>query len=145
MAQYADVVLSSGTTPTNIVCFNNSLVDIAKGYGVLYETVAGYPRAVKLPGAGDAVVRAAGVTAEIIPAGGYGKVTVNGPAIAFAGGVLTTGAKVMIGSVAGHLGECIVTVVTATSEELGHVLQASAADGDKFEIFVNIHTLPKAA
>lgn len=145
MAQYADVVLTSGAHPVNVICFNNAATAIPKGYAVLWETVAGYPRAVILPTAGAGRARTAGVTAEAIPAGGFGKVTVHGHALAYAGAVLATGDKVMADDTAGHEGEVEASSAAAATEELGWCSQAAAADGDLCEVFVNIHTLPKSA
>lgn len=145
MAQHAQVTLTSGTAPTNVVCFNNAATAIPAKTAVLYSTVAGKPRAVAIPANGGGRARTAGITVEAIPAGGYGKVTVYGPALAVAKEAITTGQKVMVCEADPDTGKVILASAAAATEELGFCLQAAAADGDTFEIFVCSHTLPKSA
>jgi hypothetical protein len=145
MAQHAQVALPAGSHPVNIVCFNNAATAIDANRAVLFEAVSGKPFAVALPGAGGGRAKTAGITTESIPAGGYGKVTVMGPAIAKAGEAIASGQKVMICDVAGSEGDVILASAAAATEELGTCLLAAAADNDLFVINVNPHTLPKSA
>lgn len=145
MAQYAEVALPGFGTRTLQTVFNNGSSDISDKYAVLYETVSGYEHAVVLPTASGGVARTAGIAVGDIPAGGYGTICIEGPALAVAGGALTTGALVMVSDTTGHMGEAKAIVTTATSEALGHCLTAAAAQGDTFVVHVNKTVITKAA
>lgn len=135
MTQYAELTRSTGGT--DVPVYNNAATDISPGYAVLAETVAGKTcLCVKLPGAAGGRLRTVGVTTTTIPAGGIGMCCIYGPVLAKAGGLLATGAKVMVSDVAAHLGEVIAQTWTADTEGLGWVTQASTADADWFEVFV---------
>lgn len=146
MTQYAEVTRTNdGADSVDLPCYNNSATAIGAGLGVLYETVTGRPRSVVLPTNGGGVERTAGVTVTAIPAGGYGMVCVNGPALMIAHDVIVPGEFVEIKDVTAHLGEGKKAVVTATHSSLGYCLQASGADSDIFEVFVSPNYQNKAA
>lgn len=143
MAQYAEVTVLDGAKVVTV--FNNAVTAISAGYAVLYETVSGYPRAVKLPTGSGGTARLAGVTLTSIPAGGYGLIVVHGPAQMYGHEAIATGQFVQVSDTTSHLGEGIVAVLTASGQNLGECLQACGADGDLFEVFVNITQVSKAA
>jgi hypothetical protein len=147
MSQYADITRTNdGSDSVDVIMY--STAGVTAGLGVLADTVAGEPRSCCLPTAAAGVARTIGVAVETIPALGRGRVCIHGPAVMLAHAALHTGDFAEISDTAGHLGEAIDAVVaagTATHPVLGQVIQASTADNDYCEIFVNPIYVPKAA
>ncbi|MFA4900959.1 MAG: hypothetical protein WC563_15680 [Brevundimonas sp.] len=147
MSQYADISLTNDGDDS-VVVMMYSTAGVTKGLGVLADTVAGKPRSCCLPTGAGGCARSIGVAVDTIDALGTGRVCIHGPAVMLAHAALHTGDFAEISDTAGHLGEAIDAVVaagTATHPCLGQVLQASTADNDYIEVFVNPTNLPKAA
>lgn len=94
---------------------------IPAGAGVLYDGTnkgdANNPPGVVLPTAAGGVAKTCGVTLEIIPAGGVGRVVTRGEAVAVSNATLTPGALVQIDDSAGNEGK--IKAATSTNELLG--------------------------
>lgn len=140
MAHYAQV--ARGNQPhDDITVYNNSAVEIPANLIVLYETVSGYPNAVKLPTNGGGLLRMAGVTVTAIAANGYGTMCRRGPAVVKAHNAIATGEFVQGYDVTDHLGEAVVLDKGSTIEAapcLGQCLVASGADSELCLVDVNI-------
>jgi len=143
MAIYYEVTCPDGGFPINV--WNDSTATIPAGYAVLFEDVTGQARSVKLPGAGTGTARLAGITKNDILPKSYGPIIFRGPAKLIGHAPIAVGEFVQASDIAGHEGEGIVGVVTATAAFLGQCLTECAADGDTFVVDVNIHNVSKAA
>lgn len=147
MSQYSDITRTNdGNDSVDVIMY--STAGVTAGIGVLADTVAGQPRSCCLPTGAGGVARTIGVAVDTIPALGYGRVCIHGPAVMLAHVALHTGDFAELSDTAGHLGQAIDAVVaagTATHPSIGQVLQASTADNDYCEVFVNPTYLPKAA
>lgn len=111
---------------------------IAAGKAVIFDAAnvgdANNPPGVVLPTAAGGVALTCGVTLEIIPAGGLGRVRMLGGAVGTANGTLHPGTLVKIDDAAGQLGN--INVATSTAEILGKALSDAVA-GDPVLVWVN--------
>lgn len=131
-----------GATPVVVTMKNYGLTDIGSNLGVLFDAAhvqAGgdAPPGCVLPTASGGVAGTAGVTQEIIPAGGQGRVVFNGVAPMTSDGTITAGGYVQVSDTTAKLGYAKARgALGATVEQLGQAI-SSATDGQKILVFLS--------
>lgn len=117
---------------------NYGVTAIASGLGVLADGTnkgdANNPPGIVLPTASGGVAKTLGITTEIIPAGGTGKVRMLGGAVGLSFATLTPGDLVEISDTTAHMGEII--AATSTHRTVGTCLTDCIA-GDPVLVWVN--------
>lgn len=117
---------------SHIAVRNYGVTDIPEGTAVIWDLVNVDPmkaQGIVVPAAAGAVAPAAGITADTIKAGGWGRLAVSdGEAVAVADGAIAMGDYVQISSTAAKMGR-VKTLVAASGAQLGRAMNA-AADGD---------------
>jgi len=117
---------------------NNGLTDIPAGSGVLFDTAnpqsGDTPPGCVLPTASGGVAGTAGITVEIIKAGGTGRVRFNGTYPGVADGSITAGGYVQVSDTTAKLGR--VKAKGGAVEQLGQALN-TASDGQPVLVFVS--------
>lgn len=131
-----------GNTPVVVTMKNYGVTDIPSNLGVLFDTAHVQTGGDASPGcvvptASGGVANTAGVTMEIIPAGGTGRVAFNGVCPMTANGTITAGGYVQVSDTALKLGYALARgALGATVEQLGQAV-SSATDGQQVLIFLS--------
>lgn len=122
----------------DIAVKNYGVADIPEGTAVLWDLTnvdPQQPQGIVVPGSGGSMTPQAGITTEVIKAGGIGRLRVNGEKTATAEGSLAVGDWVQVSSTSAKMGR--VKALATAGAQLGRCMN-SAADGDPVVIEILI-------